>query len=289
MQFPASGKARLLVGFCVVVSVGTVAAVVQASIPDNNGVIHGCYPTNGASAPNGAPLNITNGTSCGNGQSPITWNQTGAPGAQGATGATGGQGTTGATGDTGAVGPTGATGPQGAPGDPAPIPNSNQVATIEFGGPGCGQSADGPADQASCDGPYNVYGWSFSGTQGTNVGTGGGAGAGRVTSYSDLEVTTNLTSSALALFFEMQQGVSNPGAVLTVHVANGDTIRFEFIHILVTSVNLSDDGSSSSPNPMMDVKLLVAGVKETYTPQGTTGEIGTQLPGGWNVVANAGP
>jgi hypothetical protein len=75
----------LLVGTCLVVAVGAITTVVQASIPDSAGVIHGCYSANGAAATNGTPLNIidSSSASCSNHQTPILWSQTGPPGTNG--------------------------------------------------------------------------------------------------------------------------------------------------------------------------------------------------------------
>ena len=228
---------------------------------------------------------IDSSASCANGQTAISWDQTGPTGPQGATGADGDQGVTGAQGATGATGPQGT---QGQPGDPAPIPASNVIATIEFGGTGCGdqpvgESQDGPGP--SCNDPFNVYAWNFAGSQATSIGGAGtGAGAGKVT-LTDLEFTTNLSSTTESLFENFLAGRTNAGAVLTVQLANGDTVRFEFTNVAVDSVNLSDDGSSATPNPMMDVKLSAGGVKYV-APTGAGGT--TTPPAGWNTVTNAG-
>ncbi len=59
----------------------------------------------------------THGTTCPNGDVPISWNEKGRPGAKGARGAVGAQGKTGAVGAPGAQGPVGAIGPKGARGE----------------------------------------------------------------------------------------------------------------------------------------------------------------------------
>jgi hypothetical protein len=94
-----------------------IATAVQAAIPDAQGVIHGCYATNGvAKATNGTPLNIIDSAvaSCKANNTSITWNQKGPTGAKGTTGATGHSGPSGArgpSGPSGARGPSGPTGP----------------------------------------------------------------------------------------------------------------------------------------------------------------------------------
>jgi hypothetical protein len=66
----------------------TVAGVAYASIPDGNGVIHGCYKPASAGATGGTPLNILDdaSASCGTKMQPIAWNQTGPAGPPGVSG-----------------------------------------------------------------------------------------------------------------------------------------------------------------------------------------------------------
>jgi len=95
------------------------ASIGLASIPDGNGVIHGCFSKSG-----GAVRVIDAGnTTCKDGETSLNWNQqgvAGAPGAQGpagpagAAGPIGPVGPMGAKGDTGAAGPIGPAGPAGA-------------------------------------------------------------------------------------------------------------------------------------------------------------------------------
>ncbi len=94
-----------------------IATAVQASIPDANGVIHGCYNTSLAHGnPTGALRVIdtakANGN-CASWEAPLNWNAKGVTGATGPTGAPGPTGPTGPKGATGSRGPTGPTGPKG--------------------------------------------------------------------------------------------------------------------------------------------------------------------------------
>src|SRR5262245_1414850 len=83
-----------------------VATLAYASIPDGNGVIHGCYSVNGQGQVDGsASLRVIdpastnpNGQACKNNERALDWSQTGPTGRQGPTGATG---------------PTGPQGPEG--------------------------------------------------------------------------------------------------------------------------------------------------------------------------------
>lgn len=131
----------------------------QASIPAPGGTIHACYRTNTGllQPPIGTVRIIDNSnSSCGAGETSITWSQTGpqgpvgATGATGATGAQGSQGIPGSVGPSGLTGATGPTGPTGAPGTP---------------GPQGAVGAQGPAGSPGQTGPQGVAGPSISGRE----------------------------------------------------------------------------------------------------------------------------
>jgi Collagen triple helix repeat (20 copies) len=105
-------RGGLVVAAVVVVAVAA-GGIAYASIPDSNGVIHGCYRKT-----SGQLIVIdSSGKGCEEGWTPLNWSQTGPKGATGATGPTG---PTGPTGLKGATGPTGATGLKGATGATGP-------------------------------------------------------------------------------------------------------------------------------------------------------------------------
>jgi Collagen triple helix repeat (20 copies) len=89
------------------------AMIVQAAIPDPNGLIHACYRPNGN-------LRLVDKTSCTGNETAISWNQTGPAGPQGAAGPQGLGGPQGETGPQGVPGPQGPPGPQGAAGAQGP-------------------------------------------------------------------------------------------------------------------------------------------------------------------------
>jgi hypothetical protein len=102
---------RALLALAVGAGVFGIATAVQASIPDAQGVIHGCYSTSLAhGSPTGALRVIDtaklNGN-CASWETALNWNQTGPRGPTGARGPTGPKGATGAKGPTGAKGATG--------------------------------------------------------------------------------------------------------------------------------------------------------------------------------------
>lgn len=114
MRLPRLRKrAQLVVAFAVGAGLFGVATAIQASIPDSQGVIHGCFKS--AGNPPGAlrVIDTAKGQKCGASELAVNWNETGRRGPTGARGATGARGSTGAT---GAPGPSGPSGPKGASG-----------------------------------------------------------------------------------------------------------------------------------------------------------------------------
>jgi len=107
---------RLLVGAIIGAAVigGSTA---DASIPDQNGTIHGCY---GNTLGLARVIDPTNNPQCLSAENPLAWNQPGPSGSVGAKGELGDPGSPGSKGSTGGAGPTGPTGPTGDPGPAGP-------------------------------------------------------------------------------------------------------------------------------------------------------------------------
>jgi hypothetical protein len=94
MRFPFSGRVRLAA--LVVVVLGLAAGgIAYASIPDSDGVIHGCYTKRDGSL---RVIDTNVGGSCSTSkENALNWNQTGPQGPSGPTGQTGPAGTAGPT------------------------------------------------------------------------------------------------------------------------------------------------------------------------------------------------
>ncbi len=105
-------RGAVVAAACAVVAAA--AGVAYATIPDAQGVIHGCYTRSGGT------LRVIDATvtNCKTTETSLDWNMQGVPGAQGPAGPQGPQGATGAQGPEGPQGPAGATGPAG-PAGPA--------------------------------------------------------------------------------------------------------------------------------------------------------------------------
>lgn len=97
--------------------------IAYASIPDANGVIHGCYKR-----ASGALRVIDEGVAqCDANEIPLTWNRTGLVGPAGPQGP---QGLQGPQGPAGPQGPSGPEGPQGPEGPPGPAGSGRAVTTL---------------------------------------------------------------------------------------------------------------------------------------------------------------
>ena len=118
-------NARLVTATAIAGILALATGIAMATIPDSEGVIHGCYQKE-----TGLLRVIEGDDACGVAELDLKWNQTGPAGAIGPTGPAG------ATGPTGPTGPTGAAGVLGARVEWTEItvaPN-----TVEFGRVFCG-------------------------------------------------------------------------------------------------------------------------------------------------------
>lgn len=92
-----------------------------ATIPDSNGVYHGCVKTGLKGQRTVYVIDTAITTQCSKGYTATTWNRVGPQGPAGSTGATGPTGATGAQGPQGPMGLTGATGATGPAGPAGPV------------------------------------------------------------------------------------------------------------------------------------------------------------------------
>jgi hypothetical protein len=91
----------VLVGSAIGLSLGMIATLAYAAIPATSGVISACVSRAGLNGQHILTLlDVSQRSACDNGQSLLTWNQTGPQGPKGDTGAQGPKGDTGAAGAT---------------------------------------------------------------------------------------------------------------------------------------------------------------------------------------------
>jgi hypothetical protein len=119
---------RALVALAAAGALLGLAGIAYATIPDENGVIHGCYQKSG-----GALRVVDNAvTNCAKTETSLNWNVKGATGPVGPQGDQGPQGPAGPQGPQGPQGPRGPQGPQG-PQGPAGTTTHGYVAANEAG------------------------------------------------------------------------------------------------------------------------------------------------------------
>jgi hypothetical protein len=198
------------------------AAFALASIPDGNGVIHGCVllsdPPPGGQPLNGANLHITDSssTSCGSSEQPISWNVTGPAGPAG---------------PAGSAGPTGQTGPTGAVTvnlTSPPIKNSAKpVATLKLG---TGHSAIGTS----------LLGLSLA------------KPTGKVKIH-DLSFTQKVNKASAALFRASASGKHFTTAIIVVRKAGGGGassgtpfLEIKLQDVVITSVQDAPSGGAGT-------------------------------------------
>jgi hypothetical protein len=138
-------KAGALVG---VVALGFGSGVAWSAIPDDDGMLHGCYKKSGGS------LRVIDypQQSCAKDETMISWNRQGPAGPEGPAGPQGPAGPDGADGADGADGPQGPAGPAGPEGPAGPAGPQGPV-----GPPGDGDMADVFADLPSGGGLVTVW------------------------------------------------------------------------------------------------------------------------------------
>lgn len=153
---PTGGFARLAAGTALSLIFNGIifgAGTAHASIPDANGVYHGCFkPTSPTGLWQSYVIDTAVLATCKDGYISGNWSQTGP---QGPIGLTGPAGAAGATGPIGPVGPQGNTGPMGATGPTGPAGATGAAGPA---GPAGATGATGATGPAGAQGPAGPSG-----------------------------------------------------------------------------------------------------------------------------------
>jgi hypothetical protein len=148
---------RILIAATAAVTLATASGIAYASIPDANGVIHGCYSKPSSNIEPPGTLRVIDtaiGQSCQANEVGLNWNQQGPKGMTGPQGPRGPAGPAGSPGPAGTSGPQGPTGPQG----PAGVGTTDAWFTHDLAG---GVDITGGLDLQSIDlqaGSYVITG-----------------------------------------------------------------------------------------------------------------------------------
>jgi type VI secretion system secreted protein Hcp len=256
-----------------------------ASIPDPNGVIHGCVELEpGSTIPltSGANLRVidpaaqqtcstTNPTGGLASEEAVSWNTVGQQGAPGATGAPGPRGNTlTINGESFSIG-NGRTMTVTSPPTLAPFQitgNTRPVATLTFpGGIRTAEARSASSASSSDDLVSDVLDWGFT-TESTGAARGTGGGAGKP-KFGDLHIVKTVDQSSPNLFKACATGRHFPIVKLTVRKAGGGTsLTITMDNVLISSYQTG--GSSSGDRPTESLSLNFTKIEFQYTKQGKT-------------------
>ena len=149
------GRRRaVLLGAAVVVGV-PLAGVAYAAVPDEDGVIHGCYAADGALRVLDTASSDRRKRECTSRETAIFWNQ---EGPQGSAGPAGTQGAPGEKGDPGPAGPSGEKGDTGPQGDVGPAGPQGPKGDTGAAGPAGPQGDKGEIGEVGPAGPAGPVG-----------------------------------------------------------------------------------------------------------------------------------
>ena len=124
--------AKKLIAVVAALTIAVVAGTAYATIPDGQGVIHGCFKKSGLLR----VIDTATAEQCSSDETALDWNRTGPRGLDGAPGPQGAQGPQGVKGDPGDKGDKGDTGLQGPKGDQGPpgIPGTANIRLVQDAG-----------------------------------------------------------------------------------------------------------------------------------------------------------
>ncbi len=273
-----------------VAALGAGAAVAVGSIPDSNGVIHGCYANNSSESQFGTLRVIDPGMSGTAGncdqttENTITWNQQGQPGQPGPKGDTGAQGP---KGDPGAPGPKGDPGPAGS----SSVSVSSGPATDLFMTV-TGVTGGNTAGVTAPKGDIELRSFKIETENLQTIGSAtGGAGAGKV-KFVDFKVTKRVDSSSVNLFQVLTRGAhfdevdvfvrrAGPGAGGGESKAKPE-IEYKMKLVFLTNITTSSGGGSLIEH----ITGALGALQVEVTSQNPNGTQGKTTTGTWSQVKN---
>ncbi len=146
---------------------------------------------------------------------------------------------------------------------------------------------EGDSNAKGHEDAIEVLAWSvgLSHSGGTAVGTGSGAGTGKV-SFQEFDFVAVISKASPLLVLACASGTHRPWAELTGQRGGGKTVTFlkyRLTDVVVSSVQHADDEDGV---PIEEFSLRYAKFEITYSPQSASGTASTPVYAGWDVVAN---
>ncbi len=247
------------------------AAIAVASVPDSNGVIHGCYSVNASGNPVTTGPNLTvidpnAGQSCATTTSPtgappsqreLSWNQLGPPGPSGPQGPSGPAGAPGAPGQTATV----------VQGQKLTLPGGEVIAVGGTGGAPAPVDGGGVVGEVSMgDGSvFKLRGFSFGTSQsGTSGSSSSGAGAGKV-KFKEFSIKKLTDKSSPIFFLACATGKHFPKVTVTLKKNKVPYLVIKMTDVLISSYSASSKAGST---PEDTLTLNFAKIDLQYTTPG---------------------
>ena len=134
----------------------------------------------------------------------------------------------------------------------------------------------------------DVLSWSWGATQtGGTTGAGGGAGAGKA-SLQDFHFVSHISKASPKLFLSCATGTHHKTALLSGVRVGGKGASSEFLKYKLSDVVISSDQQAGNQGdfPVEQFSLNYSKIEITFTPQTSTGKVGTPITAGFDVKAS---
>ncbi len=146
---------------------------------------------------------------------------------------------------------------------------------------------DGEATAQGFEGQIVLDSFQLGANNPTSIGSGGGAGAGKVT-LSSFVVTKHTDSSSVPLFLACCTGSHFANAEVTIRKAGGEQVEFlKYIFDTIFVEDISWSGGTGDDVPIEVLSLAFGSVEMTYTPQNADGTMGSPIVAKWDQIAVA--
>jgi type VI secretion system secreted protein Hcp len=146
---------------------------------------------------------------------------------------------------------------------------------------------DGESTNDAHKDEIDVESWSWGVTQAGSSGSGGGGGSGHA-AFQDMHFVARISKASPKLFLSCATGSHHKVATLSGARTAGkgktvDFLKYKLSDVQVTGVQHSDSDAGA---PMEQFSLQYSKFEMSYSPQTTSGKLGTAVTAGFDVVQN---
>ena len=263
------------------------AAVAVGSIPSSDGTITACYVTNAETDFNELPLGTVRivdpsvTTSCPTGETMITWNHQGQPGAQGPQGVQGPQGATGATGPAGPAG----TVSSGASTDILMyLAPPNDLGKLNATPVPVGETTQRTSNTTKA---FELSSFTLDAMNPATIGSAtSGAGAGKVT-FQNFQFTKPLDKYSAELFQDLASGTHLAQVEIVIRKPGANGMEDPVVQYLLKTVFLTNiHVSGESRNATETIQGVFGAIQFVLYGQTGSGAPTVSSAGGWSQITN---